>query len=177
MMETLLSEKGLGMFLKTPPDSEVVWTLFLKPPLTININFVFIISELMRCITQRVTQKSNYADDNGHDDDDGGPCLSVIWQPLQAGVKHKCSSILTLRMRQYFSVQKWSCFISSVWILTQYLFCFYVNFLLSTVVCASSCVSSKNLGQSRQCHIGCICLAFHHCAFSNVSSNGLPEKR
>ena len=116
MMETLLSEKGLGMFLKTPPDSEVVWTLFLKPPLTININFVFIISELMRCITERVTQKSNYADDNGHDDDDGGPCLSVIWQPLQAGVKHKCSSILTLR--QYFSVQKWSCFISSVWILT-----------------------------------------------------------
>ena len=26
-------------------------------------------------------------------------------------------------------------------------------------------------------HIGCICLAFLHCAFSNVSSNGLPEKR
>ena len=26
-------------------------------------------------------------------------------------------------------------------------------------------------------HIGCICLTFLHCAFLNVSSNGLPEKR
>ena len=29
---------------------------------------------------------------------------------------------------------------------------------------------------SRQSHIGCICLAFLHCAFSNVSSNGLHER-
>ena len=27
-----------------------------------------------------------------------------------------------------------------------------------------------------QSYIGCICLAFLQCAFSNVSSNGLPEK-
>ena len=40
-----------------------------------------------------------------------------------------------------------------------------------------SYVSSKNLGQSRQSHTGCICFTFPHCVFSNVSSNRLPEKR
>ena len=50
-------------------------------------------------------------------------------------------------------------------------------FLLSTLICASSYVSSKNLRQSRQSHIGCICLASFHCAFSSVSSNCLPQKR
>ena len=34
-------------------------------------------------------------------------------------------------------------------------------------------VSAKSLDQSRQSHIDCICLTFHHCAFSNVSSNYL----
>ena len=34
------------------------------------------------------------------------------------------------------------------------------TFLRTTLVCASSCVSLKNLGQSRQSHTGCICLIF-----------------
>ena len=48
-----------------------------------------------------------------------------------------------------------------------------VTFLLST--CASSYVSPKNFGQSRQSHTGCICLIFLHCGCSNVFSNHLPE--
>ena len=46
----------------------------------------------------------------------------------------------------------------------------------SKLVCVSSYVSSKNLCESRQSHIGCIYLSFLHCAFSNVSSNCLPQK-
>ena len=34
----------------------------------------------------------------------------------------------------------------------------------------------ENLDQSMQSHIGCICLAFLHCVFSNVPSNCLPAK-
>ena len=49
--------------------------------------------------------------------------------------------------------------------------------LFSFLHCASSYVSSKNFGQSRQSYIGCTCLTFLHCVFSNVSSNCLPEKR
>ena len=36
---------------------------------------------------------------------------------------------------------------------------------------------SYTLNKKRQSRIGCICLAFLHCAFSNVSSNCLPKKR
>ena len=43
------------------------------------------------------------------------------------------------------------------------------------MVCVSSYVSSKNLGEMMQSHIGCICLTFLHCVFSNVSSNPLPD--
>ena len=32
-----------------------------------------------------------------------------------------------------------------------------------------------HLDQSMHSHIGCTCLTFLHCVFSNVSSNGLPE--
>ena len=39
--------------------------------------------------------------------------------------------------------------------------------------CASSCVVSRSLDQSRQIHIGCIYLIFLHCASSNVSWNVL----
>ena len=46
----------------------------------------------------------------------------------------------------------------------------------NTSVCASSYVSSENLGESRQSHTGCICLAFLHCVFSDVDSTTLPEK-
>ena len=49
-----------------------------------------------------------------------------------------------------------------------------VTFLLSTR--ASSYVSPKNFGQSRQSHTGCICLTFLRCAFSNVSSKRLHKK-
>ena len=41
---------------------------------------------------------------------------------------------------------------------------------------AFSNVSSNGLPEKRQSHIGCICLAFLHCVFSNGSSNGLYEK-
>ena len=51
-----------------------------------------------------------------------------------------------------------------------------LSLLLSTLVCVSSCVCSKILGQNRQRRTGCICLTFLHCAFSNVSSNRLPER-
>ena len=42
--------------------------------------------------------------------------------------------------------------------------------------CAFSNVSSNYLPQRKHAHTGYICLAFLHCVFSNVSSNGLPEK-
>ena len=56
--------------------------------------------------------------------------------------------------------------------------CQMVTFLLSTLISASSCVPSKNLGQTqnRQSHTGCISLIFLQCAFSNVPSNYLPER-
>ena len=47
--------------------------------------------------------------------------------------------------------------------------------LFSFLHCASSYVSSKNFGQSRQSYIGCTCLTFLHCVFSNVSSKRLYE--
>ena len=43
--------------------------------------------------------------------------------------------------------------------------------------CAFSNVSSTGLPEKRHSRIGCICLTFLHCAFSNVSSNGLHGKR
>ena len=42
--------------------------------------------------------------------------------------------------------------------------------------CAFSNVSSNCFFEKRQSHIDCICLAFLHYAFSNVSSNALPER-
>ena len=42
--------------------------------------------------------------------------------------------------------------------------------------CAFSNVSSNFLPERRQNHSGCICLTFLHCGFSNESSNGLPVK-
>ena len=48
--------------------------------------------------------------------------------------------------------------------------------LFSFLHCASSYVSSKNFGQSRQSYIGCTCLTFLHCVFSNVSSNCLHRR-
>ena len=50
-----------------------------------------------------------------------------------------------------------------------------VTFLLSTLVCASSCVCLKNSGQNRQSHTGCICLIFLHCVFSYVFSTNLDQ--
>ena len=47
----------------------------------------------------------------------------------------------------------------------------------SKLVCVSSYVASKNLGDRKQSHIGCICLTFLHCAFPNVFPNDLPETR
>ena len=80
-------------------------------------------------------------------------------------------------------------FISSIWILNlNVCYVFYMSpqrvclwwqmvpFLLSTLVCASSYVYSKNLGQSRQSHTGHICLIFLHCVFSNVSSKRLHKR-
>ena len=34
-------------------------------------------------------------------------------------------------------------------------------------------MSSNGLPEKRHSHIGCICLTFLHCEFSNVSSNGV----
>ena len=42
--------------------------------------------------------------------------------------------------------------------------------------CVFSNVSSNGLPEKRHSHIGCICLTFLHCAFSNVASNCLHEK-
>ena len=41
----------------------------------------------------------------------------------------------------------------------------------------SSNVSSKRFHERMHNHIGCICLAFLQCGFSNDSSNCLPERR
>ena len=48
---------------------------------------------------------------------------------------------------------------------------------LAFLHCVFSNVSSNCLGVRMQSHIGCICSTFLHCAFSNVSSNCLPKKR
>ena len=42
--------------------------------------------------------------------------------------------------------------------------------------CAFSCVSSNGLPERMQSHIGYICLTFPHCACSCVSSNCLPKR-
>ena len=47
---------------------------------------------------------------------------------------------------------------------------------LTFLRCAFWNVSSKRLPEKRQSHIGCICLTFLHFDFSNVSSNCLHEK-
>ena len=47
---------------------------------------------------------------------------------------------------------------------------------LTFLHCVFSNVSSKRLHNMMHSHIGCICLTFLHCAFSNVSSNGLHGK-
>ena len=38
-------------------------------------------------------------------------------------------------------------------------------------------VTSMHLDRRMHSHIGCICLAFLHCVFSNVSSNGMPAMK
>ena len=48
---------------------------------------------------------------------------------------------------------------------------------LAFLHCAFSCVSSNGLPARMQSHIGCICLTFLHCVFSCVSSNCLPERK
>ena len=48
---------------------------------------------------------------------------------------------------------------------------------LSFFHCVFSNVSSNRLPERMQNHIGCICLTFLHCVFSNVSSNVLCERR
>ena len=47
---------------------------------------------------------------------------------------------------------------------------------LTFLHCVFSNVSSNCLLERMQNHTGCICWTFHHCAPSNVSSNGLFEK-
>ena len=44
------------------------------------------------------------------------------------------------------------------------------------LLCAFSNVSSNRLPERMQSHIGCICLTFLRCGFSNVSSNRLPQR-
>ena len=48
---------------------------------------------------------------------------------------------------------------------------------LTFLHCAFSNVASNYLHEKRHSHIVCICLTFLHCVFSNVSSKCLPEKR
>ena len=51
-------------------------------------------------------------------------------------------------------------------------------FMGSNMLFAFSALHSKMcLSEKRQSHISCICLTFLHCAFSNVSANGLDGKR
>ena len=47
---------------------------------------------------------------------------------------------------------------------------------LTFLHCVFSNVSSNRLPEWMQSHTGCICLAFLQCGLSNVSSNGLHEK-
>ena len=47
---------------------------------------------------------------------------------------------------------------------------------LTFLHCAFSNCSSNRLPERKQSHTGCICLTFRHCAFSDVSSNGLCER-
>ena len=47
---------------------------------------------------------------------------------------------------------------------------------LTFLQCAFSNVGSNGLPEKMQSHIGCIFFTFLHCAFSNASSNCLPEK-
>ena len=47
---------------------------------------------------------------------------------------------------------------------------------LAFLSCALSNVSSNGLAERRHSHIGCIYLAFLRCVFSSVSSNRMPDK-
>ena len=54
----------------------------------------------------------------------------------------------------------------------------HIGCICSTFLhCAFSNVSSNNLPERMRIHTGCICLTFLHCVFSNVFSKCLPEKR
>ena len=50
-------------------------------------------------------------------------------------------------------------------------------FVMLSPMCAFSNVSSSGLPQRMTSYTGCICLAFPHCVYSNASSNRLPENR
>ena len=50
------------------------------------------------------------------------------------------------------------------------------HFSLASLHSVYSNVSSNGLPERMHTHIGCICSTFLHCVFSNVSSNGLPQK-
>ena len=43
-------------------------------------------------------------------------------------------------------------------------------------LCIFKCFLKSPASEDASSHIGCICLIFLHCAFSDVSSNRLPEK-
>ena len=106
------------------------------------------------------------------------PWLGFLTPPLIIVIINFEPNFLAPRWRKQnsfpLSLCKMLIFISSIFMHQRVCSrCQMVTFLL---LCACLCVSSKNLGQSRQSHTGCIYLTFLHCAFSNVSSNGLPEK-
>ena len=50
------------------------------------------------------------------------------------------------------------------------------HFSLASLHSVYSNVSSNGLPERMHTHIGCICSTFLHCVFSNVSSNGFPER-
>ena len=54
--------------------------------------------------------------------------------------------------------------------------CNFIGCIFNFLHCAFSNVSSNGLPERMQSHIGCICLTFPHCVFSYVSSNGVHKR-
>ena len=51
-----------------------------------------------------------------------------------------------------------------------------ISLVFAFIYCVFSDVSSNGLPEKRHIHIGCICLTFLHCVFSDVYSNRLSER-
>ena len=98
------------------------------------------------------------------------------------------SKVLSFLVKTYFNVNSMvNLSVPSILVFQEEYTAYLIMYCLGTVRlpdiclivlhCAFSNVSSNCLPEQRQSRTGCICLAFLRCAFSNVSSKRSPQQR